>query len=47
MNYLGKVASADEDADYYKFIEPITARYVKCELLASWGCELYEVYVFK
>lgn len=46
-NYLGKVASADEDADYYKFIEPITARYVKCELLASWGCELYEVYVFK
>lgn len=46
-NYLGKVASADENADYYKFIEPITARYVKCELLASWGCELYEVYVFK
>ena len=42
-----QVASADEDADYYKFIEPITARYVKFDLLSSWGCELYEIYVFK
>lgn len=46
-NYLGKVATADENADYYQFIEPITARYVKFDLLASWGCELYEIYVFK
>ena len=46
-NYLGKVATADENADYYQFIESITARYVKFDLLASWGCELYEIYVFK
>ncbi|WP_223225878.1 MULTISPECIES: discoidin domain-containing protein [Bacteroides] len=46
-NYLGKVATADENADYYQFIEPITARYVKFELLSSCGCELYEIYVFK
>ena len=46
-NYLGKVATVDENADYYQFIEPITARYVKFDLLASWGCELYEIYVFK
>lgn len=35
-NYLGKVATADENADYYQFIESITARYVKFDLLASW-----------
>ena len=46
-NYLGKVATVDENADYYQFIEPITARYVKFDLLSSWGCELYEIYVFK
>lgn len=47
MELSRKVATADENADYYQFIEPITARYVKFDLLSSWGCELYEIYVFK